>query len=78
MKENKEDRVRKTPARQVLISTRVRNSEDHRVLIHLQLGDQLRLQIVRLFYRHLQLLVHQEVLRGDYFLLFAHIVRRHK
>ena len=29
MKENKEDRVRKTPTSQVLISTRVRNSEDH-------------------------------------------------
>ena len=65
MKENKEDRVRKTPASQVLISTRVRNSEDHRVLIRLQLRDQLRLPVVRLFCRHHQLLVHQEVLRGD-------------
>ena len=43
MKEKKEDKVRKTPASQVLISTRVRNSEDHRVLIRLQLKDQLRL-----------------------------------
>ena len=31
----KEDRVRKTPDSQVLISTRVRNSEDYRVLISL-------------------------------------------
>ena len=44
----KEDNVRKTLDSQVLISTRVRNSEDHRVLISLQL----RLAIVRLFYRH--------------------------
>ena len=35
MKEKKEDRVRKTLASQVLISTIVRNSEEHRVLIHL-------------------------------------------
>ena len=62
MKENKEDRVRKTPTSQVLISTRVRNSKDHRVLIRLQHGDQLRLPVVRLFYWHRQLLVHQEVL----------------
>ena len=53
MKEKKEDRVRKTPTSQVLISTRVRNSEDHRVLIHLQLRDQLRLPTVRLFFRAL-------------------------
>ena len=65
MKENKEDRVRKTPTNQVLIGTRVRNLEDHRVLICLQLRDQLRLSVVRLFCRHRQLLVHQEVLRGD-------------
>ena len=32
---NKEDRVRKTLDSQVFISTRVRNSEDHRVLISL-------------------------------------------
>ena len=64
MKEKKEDMVRKTPASQVFINTRVRNSEDHMVLIHLQLRDQLRLPIVRLFYRHRQLLVHQEVLRS--------------
>ena len=65
MKEKKEDKVRKTPASQVLISTGVRNLEDHRVLIRLQLRDQLRLPVVRLFCRHRQLLVHQEVLRGD-------------
>ena len=50
MKENKEDKVRKTLDSQVLITTRVRNSEDHRVLISLQLRDQLRLPVVRLFY----------------------------
>ena len=32
---NKEDRVRKTLDNQVFINTRVRNSEDHRVLISL-------------------------------------------
>ena len=41
-----------------LISTRVRNSENHRVLIHIQLRDQLRLQAVRLFFQQRQLLVH--------------------
>ena len=65
MKEKKEDRVRKTLASQVLISTKVRNLEDHRVLIHLQLRDQLRLPVVRLFFRYHQLLVYQVVLRGD-------------
>ena len=35
IKEKKEDRVRKTLDIQVLISTRVRNSEDHKVLINL-------------------------------------------
>ena len=50
----KEDMVRKTLDSQVLINTRVRNLEDHIVLINLQL----RLPIVRLFYRHHQLLVH--------------------
>ena len=65
MKEKKEDMVRKTPASQVLISTRVRNSEDHKVLIRLRLRDQLRLPVVRLFCQHRQLVVHQKVLRGD-------------
>ena len=50
MKEKKEDRVRKTLDSQVLISTRVRNLEDHRVLISLQLRDQLKLSVVKLFY----------------------------
>ena len=58
MKENKEDRVRKTLASEVLISSKVRNSEDQRVLIRLQLRDQLKLPVVRLFYQHRQLLVH--------------------
>ena len=39
MKEKKEDMVRKTLDSQVLISTKVRNSEDHRVLISPQLRD---------------------------------------
>ena len=65
MKEKKEDRVRNIPASQLLISTRVRNSKDHRVLIRLQLRDQLKLSVVRLFCRYRQLLVHQEVLRGE-------------
>ena len=58
--ENKkrEDWVRKSPASQVLISSRVRNSKDHKVLISLQL----RLPVVRIFYRHCQLQVHKEVL----------------
>ena len=73
MKEKKEDKVRKTPTNQVLISTRVRNSEDHRVLICLQHKEQLRLPIVRLFYWHHLFLVHQEVLQEDQLLLIAHI-----
>ena len=74
MIENKEDRVRRTPLSQVLISTRIRNLEDHRVLISLQLKDQLILPIARLFYRHHQLLVHQEVHPEHQLLLIAHIV----
>ena len=70
MIEKKEDRVRKTPLSQVLINTRIRNLEDQRVLISLQL----RLPVVRLFYRHHQLLVHYEVLQEDQLLLIAHIV----
>ena len=58
MKEKKEDRERKTPASLGLIKTRVRNSKDHKVLIRLQLRDQLRLLVVRLFFWHHQLLVH--------------------
>ena len=74
MTEKKEDRVRKTPLSQVLISTRIRNLEDHRVLISLQLRDQLRLLVARLFYEHHQLLVHQEVHLEDQLLLIAHIM----
>ena len=74
MKENKEDRVRKSLVSQIRISGSIRDSKDHRVLFSLQHRDQLRLPVVRLFYRHRQLLVHQEVLQGDRFLLFAHIV----
>ena len=74
MKEKKKDRVRKTLDSQVLISTKVRNSEDHRVLISLQLRDQLRLPVVRLFYRHHLLLVHYKVLQEDQLLLISHIV----
>ena len=55
MKENKEDKVRKIPTSQAPISNRVGSSEDHRVLISLQLRDQLGLPVVRLFDRHRQL-----------------------
>ena len=74
MKEKKEDRVRKISISQAPISTRVRSSEDHRVLISLQLRDRLRLSVVRLFDRHRQLQVYQEVLQEDRLLLIAHIV----
>ena len=50
MIEKKEDKVRKTPVNQVLIGTRIRNLEDHRVLISLQLRDKLRLPVARLLY----------------------------
>ena len=70
----KEDRVRKTSISQVLINTGIRNLEDHRFLISLQLKDQLRLLVARLLYRHHQLLVHQEVHREDQLLLITHIV----
>ena len=73
MIERKEDKVRKTSLSQVFISTRIRNLEDHRVLISLQLKDQLKLPVARLFYRHHQLLVHQEVYPEDQLLLIAHI-----
>ena len=74
MKEKKEERVRKTLDSQVLISTKVRNLKDQRFLISLQLRDQLRLLVIRLFYRHRQLQVHQEVLQEDRLLLITHIV----
>ena len=70
MTENRKDRVRKSPVSQVLISSRVRNSKDHRVLINLQL----RLPIVRMFYRNRQLQVHKEVLLEDKLSLIVLIV----
>ena len=73
MKEKKEDRVRKIFS-QARISTRVRSSEDHKVLIILLLRDQLRLSVVRLFDRHRQFQVHQGVLQEDRLLLIAHIM----
>ena len=74
MIEKKEDRVRRTLLSQVLIINIIRNLEDHRVLISLQLRDQLRLLVARLFYQHHQLLVHQEGHPKDQLLLIAHIV----
>ena len=74
MKEKKEDGLRKSLVSQIRISNNIRDSEDHRVLFSLHHRDQLRLLVVRLFYRHCQLLVHQEVLQGVHFLLFAYIV----
>ena len=75
MKEKKEDTVRKSPVNQICISSSIKDSKDHRVLFSLQHRYQLKLPVVRLFYRHHLLLVNQEVLQGDQFLLFAHIVR---
>ena len=66
MKEKIEDRERKIPVSQVLISSKVRDSEDHRVPVSLQL----RLPVRILFYRHHQLQVHKEVLLGDKMFLF--------
>ena len=61
MKGKREDRVRKISVSQVLISSRVRNSKDHRVLINLQS----KLPVIRVFYRYRQLQVHKEVLLKD-------------
>ena len=61
MKEKKEDGERRIPVRQVLISSRVRDLEDHKVLFSLQF----RLLVRILFYQHHQLQVHKEVLLGD-------------
>ena len=61
MKEKKEDRERRIPIRQVLISSRVRDLEDHKVLFSLQL----MLPVRKLFYRHHQLQVHKEMLLSD-------------
>ena len=70
MIEKREDKVRKSPVKQVLISSRVRNSKDHRVLLSLLL----RLPVVRIFYRHCQLQVHKEVLLKDKLSLIVLIV----
>ena len=61
MKEKIEDRERKIMVSQVLISSRVRYSGDHRVQVSLQL----RLPVRILFYWHRQLQVHKEVLLED-------------
>ena len=61
MTKKREDKVRKSLVNQVLNNNRVRNSKDHRVLISLQL----RLPVVRIFYRHRQLQVHKEALIKD-------------
>ena len=74
MKEKKEGRVRKTLASQVRISTRIRNLEVHRVLESLHYRDQLKLLVVRLFYKHHQWLVPLEILQEDQLLLIAHIM----
>ena len=58
MKEKIEDGERKIPVSQVLISSRIRDLGDHKVLGSLQL----RPPVERLFYRRRQLQVHQEVL----------------
>ena len=59
--DRKERRQGKKNPSQVLISTRVRNSKDHRVLINLQS----KLPVIRVFYRYRQLQVHKEVLLKD-------------
>ena len=61
MKGKREDRVRKILVNQVLNSSRVRNSKDHRVLINLQS----KLPVIRVFYQYRQLQVHKEVLLKD-------------
>ena len=61
MKEKIEDMERKIPVSQVLISSRVRDSGDHRVPVSLQL----RPPVERLFYWRRQLQMHKEVLLGD-------------
>ena len=58
MKEKIEDGERKIPVSQVLISSRIRDLGDHKVLGSLQL----RPPVERLFYRRRQLQVDQEVL----------------
>ena len=70
MKEKIEDRERKIPVSQVLISSKVRDSGEHRVPGSLQL----RPPVERLFYRCRQLQVHQEVLLEDKTFLIVPIV----
>ena len=61
MKEKIKDGERKIQVSQVLISSRVRDSGDHRVPVSLQLSP----PVERLFYRGRQLQVHKEVLLED-------------
>ena len=61
MKGKIEDRERKIPVSQVLISSRVRDSGDHRIPGSLQLRPPVEI----LFYRCRQLQVHKEVPLGD-------------
>ena len=72
MTEKREDRVRKSPINQVLISSRVRNSNDHRVLINLQF----KLPVIRVFYRYRQFQVHKEVLLKDKLFCIVLIVEK--
>ena len=57
MKEKIEDRERKIPVSQVLISSRERDSGDHGILGNLQLRPPVEI----LFYRRRQLQVHKDV-----------------
>ena len=70
MKEKIEDKERKIPVSQVLISSRVRDSGDHRVPDSLQLRSPVEI----LFYRRRQLQVHKEVPLGDKMFLVVPIV----
>ena len=70
MKGKIEDRERKIPVSQVLISSRVRDLRDHRVPGNLQF----RPPVERLLYRCRQLQVHQEVLLEDKTFLVVPIV----
>ena len=70
MKEKIEDRERKISISQVLISSRVRDSGDHRVPGSLQLRPPVEI----LFYRLRQLQVHKEVPLEDKAFLVVPIV----
>ena len=65
-----EDRERKIPISQVLISSRVKDSGDHKVPGSIQLKP----PVERLFYWCRQLQVHQEVLLEDKTFLVVPIV----